>query len=146
MRPMHKVFVYGTLKEGYANFGINGGRRIPGEYRTAERYPLHIVTTYFIPWLVNRPGIGERVIGQLFEVDDGVLRDMDRLEQIDEPGWYTRQEILVHPVGDESGAGIRAYVYFGAAERLQTDVVHAGPLAVFTPEQNLRYRNNQDAS
>jgi gamma-glutamylaminecyclotransferase len=140
---MHKVFVYGTLKEGFANFGINAGRRIPGEYRTAERYPLHIVTGYFIPWLVNRPGLGERVIGQLFEVDEPTLREMDRLEQIDEPGWYTREEIRVHPLGDERGEGIVAFVYFGAAERLQTDVVHAGPLEAFTAEHNRRYRSNQ---
>jgi len=139
---MFKVFVYGTLKEGFANFGINAGRRIPGEFRTAERYPLHIVTEHHIPWLVNRPGEGEHVLGQLFEVDDRTLRDMDRLEQIDEAGWYTRQEIRVHPLGDERGAGIAAFVYFGAAERLKTDVVHAGPLVTFTAEQNLRYRSN----
>jgi len=144
MRPMHKVFVYGTLKEGFANFGINAGSRIPGEFRTALRYPLHIVTEYFIPWLVNRPGEGERVIGQLFEVDDRVLREMDRLEQIDEEGWYTREEIRVLPVGDERGEGLPAFVYFGAARRLETDVVHAGPLVEFTAEQNLRYRSNQD--
>jgi gamma-glutamylaminecyclotransferase len=142
MQPMHKVFVYGTLKQGFANFGINAGRRMPGEFRTAQRYPLHIVTEYFIPWLVNRPGQGEHVTGQLFEVDERVLRDMDRLEQIDEPGWYTRAEIRVHPVGDEHGEGIAAFVYFGAAERLETDVVHAGPLAEFTADQNLRYRSN----
>lgn len=139
---MHKVFVYGTLKEGFANFGINAGRRIPGEYRTAERYPLHIVTEFHIPWLVNRPGAGERVTGQLFEVDDTTLREMDRLEQIDEPGWYARELIRVHPVGTEAGAGIEAFVYFGAAERLNEDVVHAGPLAEFTAEQNQRYRSN----
>jgi gamma-glutamylaminecyclotransferase len=140
---MHKVFVYGTLKEGFANFGINAGRRIPGEFRCAERYPLHIVSGYFIPWLVNLPGEGERVLGQLFEVDDHTLREMDRLEQVDEAGWYTRQELRVHRVGDERGEGILAFVYFGAAERLETDVVHDGPLVAFTAEQNLRYRSNQ---
>lgn len=142
---MHKVFVYGTLKEGFANFGINAGRRVPGEYRTAERYPLHIVTEFHIPWLVNRPGSGERVTGQLFEVDDTTLREMDRLEQIDEDGWYAREVIRVHPVdpdGGDAGDGIEAYVYFGAASRLASDVVHAGPLAEFTAEQNRRYRSN----
>ena len=139
---MHKVFVYGTLKEGFANFGINTGRRIPGDYRTAERYPLHIVTEYHIPWLVNRPGSGERVTGQLFEVDDNTLREMDRLEQIDEDGWYARELIRVFPVGDDAGSGIEAFVYFGAASRLASDVVHAGPLAEFTAEQNERFRSN----
>ena len=146
---MHKVFVYGTLKEGFANFGINAGRRLPGEFRTAERYPLYIVTEFFIPWLVNQPGAGERVIGQLFEVDDATLREMDRLEQIDEEGWYTREEIRVHPhpVGAEppndTDSGIRAFVYFGSSARLASDVVHAGPLAEFTAQQNLLYRSNE---
>jgi gamma-glutamylaminecyclotransferase len=137
---MHKVFVYGTLKEGFANFGINAGRRIPGEFRTAERYPLYIVTEFFIPWLVDRPGTGEQVLGQLFEVDAPTLVEMDRLEQIDEDGWYTRAEIRVLPAA--GGEALTAFVYFGASERLATDVVHAGPLAEFTPQQNLLYRSN----
>jgi len=139
---MHKVFVYGTLKEGFANFGINAGRRLPGEFRTAERYPLYIVTEFHIPWLVNQPGAGEQVVGQLFEVDEPTLREMDRLEQIDEDGWYTREEIRVHRVGAPLDAGVPAFVYFGSSARLASDVVHAGPLAEFTPQQNLRYRNN----
>lgn len=139
---MHKVFVYGTLKEGFANFGINAGRRMAGEFRTVERYPLHIVTEFHIPWLVNRPGAGEHVTGQLFEVDDDTLRDMDRLEQVDEDGWYTRVEIRVKPVGADAAEAIAAFVYFGASGRLSTDVVHAGPLPEFTLQQNARYRSN----
>lgn len=137
---MHKVFVYGTLKEGFANFGINAGRRVPGEFRTVERYPLYIVTAHFIPWLVNRPGSGEQVVGQLFEVDDATLREMDRLEQVDEAGWYTRAEIRVQPT--VGGAETAAFVYFGAAERLSSDPVHAGPLVEFTAQQNRLYCNN----
>ena len=139
---MVNVFVYGTLKEGFANFGINQGRRVPGVFRTVERYPLHIVTASFIPWLVNRPGTGEHVRGQVFEVDERVLREMDRLEQIDEPGWYSRAEIEVQQEG-VAGTPLRTFVYFGAAERLATDIVHAGPLAEFTAQQNLDYREGK---
>jgi gamma-glutamylaminecyclotransferase len=139
-RPVHQVFVYGTLKEGFANFGINAGRRVPGVFRTVEKYPLYIVGAIQVPWLVNEPGRGEHVIGQVFEIDDPVLADMDRLERVDEPGWYTRVTIEVHAVEMPEAASRRVFVYFGAAERVATDTVHAGPLAEFTAEHNSRYR------
>lgn len=137
---MHQVFVYGTLKEGFANFGINAGRRVPGVFRTAQRYPLYIVGAIQVPWLVNQPGHGEQVLGQVFEIDDAVLADMDRLERVDEPGWYTRATIEVQAVDQPGAAPRRVFVYFGAAERVATDTVHAGPLGEFTAEHNRRYR------
>lgn len=137
---MHHVFVYGTLKEGFANFGINAGRRVSGTFRTVERYPLYIVGAIQVPWLVNQPGQGQEVLGQVFEIDDAVLADMDRLERVDEPGWYTRATIEVQ-AADQAGAAARpVFVYFGAAERVATDTVHAGPLGEFTAEHNSRYR------
>jgi len=35
-----RVFVCGTLKDGFPNFHVNRGRRVPGEYRAEQRYPL----------------------------------------------------------------------------------------------------------
>lgn len=137
---MHAVFVYGTLKQGFANFGINAGRRVPGVFRTAQRYPLYIIGAVQVPWLVNEPGRGGQVLGQVFEVDDRVLADMDRLERIGEPGWYSRVEIDVLPADAPAGESRRVFVYFGAAERVASEVVHAGPLTEFTVEHNSRYR------
>lgn len=137
---MHHVFVYGTLKEGFANFGINAGRRVPGTFRTALRYPLYIVGAIQVPWLVNQPGSGEQVLGQVFEIDDAVLADMDRLERVDEPGWYTRTPIEVQAIDQADAAPRQVFVYFGAAERVAADTVHAGPLSEFTAEHNGRYR------
>ena len=31
---MNHVFVYGTLKQGFANFHVNGGQRVPGRFVT----------------------------------------------------------------------------------------------------------------
>ncbi len=136
---MFHVFVYGTLKEGFANFGINAGRRVPGAFCTVERYPLLIIGKAYLPWLVNEPGAGERVLGQLFEVDAQVLKDMDQLEQVDEAGWYERAEIQVEDLGAPSPQPVTAFVYFGASERVSREHVHAGPLAEFTARHNLGY-------
>ncbi len=136
---MHRVFVYGTLKQGFANFHVNAGRRVPGEFRTVDRLPLYVIGDICVPWLVAQPGEGFHVNGQVFEVDDAGLQAMDRLEQVNEDGWYTRAVIQVQPLGTDPST-FDAFVYFGAASRLLSDVVHEGPLPAFTAEQNLRYR------
>ncbi len=144
------LFVYGTLKSGFPNFHLNAGTRVPGEFRTALRFPLYIATADHIPWLVNQPGVGEHVKGELYEVDDAALAQMDVLERIGEPLWYARCDIEVQPVhpvqiektvGAAPAAPLRAQVYFGAAERIAQDVVHAGPLAVYTHAHASRYRD-----
>ncbi len=136
---MHHIFVYGTLKEGFANFGINAGRRVPGVFLTAQRYPLFIIGQYFLPWLLNQPGSGEHVLGQVFEVDEEVLQDMDALEQINDEGWYSRVKIQVQEVGAPNLVHLQAFVYFGASERSSTEHIHAGPLVEFTAEHNVGY-------
>lgn len=138
---MNHVFVYGTLKEGFANFGINAGRRVPGAFRTVQRYPLYIIGKLFLPWLVNQPGTGEQVLGQVFQVSEQVLRDMDVLEQIDEEGWYSRLEIQVEEIGAQNQPPLRVFVYFGASERVAREQVHAGPLTEFNVEHNAGYLN-----
>ncbi len=143
--PMNHVFVYGTLKQGFGNFGVNAGRRVPGVFRTVQRFPLYIIGEHFLPWLVNQPGSGEHVLGQVFQVDEEVLRGMDALEQIDEAGWYARVEIDVEEVGAPNQSPQlpqppqRVFVYFGASERVPVEHVHAGPLVEFTAEHNVGY-------
>lgn len=139
----HFVFVYGTLKEGFANFRINGGRRIPGSFETVERLPLYVIGSIHVPWLVDQPGQGEYVLGQVFEVDDRVLREMDRLEQVDEDGWYTRSTIQVRDAAAPADNALTAFVYFGDSERLSTEPIHSGPLREFTAEQNAEYRESR---
>ncbi len=138
------VFVYGTLKEGFANFGVNRGQRVPGRFVTELALPMFIVGAQQVPWLVNRPGEGEPVRGELYRVDAAVLADMDRLEQIDEEGWYRREAIRVRALDAHGAAGtgplIEAFVYFGDPARVARDTVHAGPLAEFLPEHDRRYR------
>ena len=135
------VFVYGTLKEGFPNFHVNLGSRLPGEFQTVEAYPLYIVGESRVPWLVERPGEGHRVAGELYRVDAPALARMDELEQVDEPGWYARRKIAVRPLGQPQGEPVEAFVYFGSEARLGDTRIHEGPIAVYTAQQARGYRN-----
>jgi gamma-glutamylaminecyclotransferase len=138
-----RVFVYGTLKTGFPNFHINTGTRVPGRYVTVQRFPLYLIGPTQVPWLVNRPGDGERVVGEVFDVDAATLARMDVLEQVDEPLWYAREPLSVRPLDDSTSPPMQVQVYFGSAERLLTASIHAGPLAEYTPDQARGYRPEQ---
>jgi gamma-glutamylaminecyclotransferase len=140
-----RIFLYGTLKTGFPNFHINTGNRLPGEFVTVQRFPLYLVGPTQAPWLVNRPGEGEFVVGEVFEVDANTLARMDVLEQIDEPLWYAREPLLVQRLDDSSSAPtqVQVQVYFGSAERLVTAAIHAGPLTEYTPIHARGYRPEQ---
>jgi gamma-glutamylaminecyclotransferase len=129
---MSLLFVYGSLKEGYPNHPVNRGRRVPGEYRTAQAYPLHLVDAV-LPCLFLRPGEGLPVRGQLFEVDDAALAAMDALERIGEPGGYQRITIDVLAI-DTPGRLTPAFVYVQDAALLGRGGPHPGPLAEYTME------------
>lgn len=133
----HPVFVYGTLKQGFPNFHINHGERVGGEFLTTQAYPLYIVGERRLPWLLNQPGQGHPVVGQLYHVDDRALAAMDVLERVADPGWYSRERIVLQP--REGGPAVEAWVYFGSAERLQTETAHAGPLAEYTTAHATSY-------
>lgn len=133
----HRIFVFGTLKQGFCNFHVNRGLRVEGDFVTVQSYPLLVLGPRHLPWLVPRPGQGHAVVGQVFEVDDATLADMDRLERITEPLWYRREAIEVRPLG--GGAAQQAWVYFGSPERLALETIHAGPVPEYTAELAAAY-------
>jgi len=135
-----RIFVYGTLKTDFPNFHINTGRRVPGEFVTVERFPLYLIGPTQVPWLVNKPGEGECVVGEVFEVDAITLARMDVLEQIDEPLWYARESLVVRSLHDSTAPPLPVQVYFGSAERLTQETIHAGPLAQYTAQHAVGYR------
>jgi gamma-glutamylaminecyclotransferase len=135
----HLLFVFGTLKQGHANFHINQGRRVPGDFVTAQAHPLFIIGPRRLPWLLERPGQGLPVVGQLFEADDAALARMDELERIDDPLWYQRRPVDVRPVDTPAAAPRRAWVYFGSEAGFAGQQLHAGPVAEYTPELAARY-------
>lgn len=134
------LFVYGTLKEGFRNFHINGGRRLGGEFVTAEPHPLYLIGDFGLPWLLQRPGQGLRVEGQVFEVGPAVLREMDALERIDQPGFYQRLPLAVQPLGTRTGSAMQVQCYFGSDATFERGPVLTGPLARYEPAHQALYR------
>ena len=130
----HRIFVFGTLQTGHRNFHINRGTLVGGQYVTAQPHPLYVIGPHRLPWLLNRPGQGLPVIGQLFEVDAATLADMDVLERLDDPLWYERRHISVRPHAAGGAAGPagapaeQVWVYFGSEAGFADQDVHAGPL------------------
>jgi RimJ/RimL family protein N-acetyltransferase/gamma-glutamylcyclotransferase (GGCT)/AIG2-like uncharacterized protein YtfP len=133
-----RVFCYGTLKQGFHNFGVNRGVRLPGEFVSEQALPLYVIGAKGLPWLVYQPGCGHPVRGQVFEADAPALAAMDEFECIDRPDWYTRRPLRVRPAA--GGAAIDAVAYFGGAERLGHEPVHLGPLPEYAPDMQALYR------
>ncbi|XP_055965780.1 gamma-glutamylaminecyclotransferase [Sorex fumeus] len=87
------VFVYGTLKSGQPNHALlldraNGCATFRGCGRTLEPFPLVIAGPYNIPYLLQLPGTGHCVRGEVYAVDEPMLRFLDDFE--DCPDMYQR--------------------------------------------------------
>lgn len=77
---MHLVFVYGTLKRGEPNDYIwdkpgHGSVRFIAKAKTVRKFPLTIGSEFNLPYLLNKPGSGNRVVGEIFEVQNLTLLD-----------------------------------------------------------------------
>ena len=108
---LHKVFVYGTLKSNQPNNYVlqNGGAYLeelkttknvefqPAKFiskaETIEKYPLVIASKFNIPYLLDKPGLGHKIQGEIYEIDDLLLEILDDFEG--HPDYYLRREELV---------------------------------------------------
>ena len=140
-----RVFVYGTMKEGFPNFHRNPGRRVAGCFRTRLAYPFYVVrlpNEDRAPWLMDQPGQGHRVTGQVFEVDAVTLKAMDVFEEVGLPTGYLRVHIDLERV-DAAGAdaaALRAQAYVKPPQQLPACLAVEGPFAEYTPELAQGYR------
>lgn len=123
--PLHRVFVYGTLKRGEPNHSLikdtaNGYAKFLGFGRTTVLYPLVIATKYNIPFLLKKPNMGNFVLGEIYDVDSKMLKRLDELEE--HPTFYerTEEEVLLAPetafksgkTFEEVGELTKASIYF----------------------------------
>lgn len=94
-----KVFIYGTLKRGFAlhSKGLSDTEFL-GDVQTVKPYPLFIAADFFGPMMLNRPGEGTEVSGELFEVSEDQLPKLDELEDVGQEGSF-RADIKVMPLG-----------------------------------------------
>ncbi len=132
------IFVFGTLKEGFPNFGVNSGTRVPGEFKTCAAYPLYLVGERHSPWLIDAPRTGLRVTGQVFSVNDETLAAMDRLERVAEHDGYRRKLLQLEEVG--SSNLVSANAYLKPPEQLLMSEVRVGPLDEYLHAHAALYR------
>ncbi|XP_068446836.1 gamma-glutamylaminecyclotransferase-like isoform X2 [Clinocottus analis] len=95
---MARIFVYGTLKKGQPNYyrmmeRANGRAELLASACTAQKYPLVIAGEHNIPFLLNLPGQGHRVQGEIYEVDDKMLAFLDDFEGV--PAMYQRTRVTL---------------------------------------------------
>ncbi|KAM4538593.1 gamma-glutamylaminecyclotransferase C-like [Fundulus diaphanus] len=102
---MHRVFVYGSLKRAQPNYPLitdsnNGKAELLATATTVQKYPLVIATQYNIPFLLNLPGQGHRVHGELYRVDEKMLKYLDWFENV--PTMYQRTvvELEINELAD----------------------------------------------
>ena len=127
----HTIFVYGTLKRGFANHGLMAGARLLGAARTIQAFPMVVQGQSFSPVMMPEPGTGHRITGELWQVDDAQLVRLDELESTHLPTGYVREQIAVEA---EGGSVSTAWVYF--KPRARVTVIHSEPHADY---QDRRY-------
>ena len=105
---MTQIFVYGTLKKGQPNYSrmldpVNGKASFCGRASTIDKFPLVIAGKYNIPFLLNIPGEGQNVQGEVYSVGDQMLAFLDRFESI--PHMYQRTLVKLKVEEWVDGAG-----------------------------------------
>ncbi|EXB99713.1 hypothetical protein L484_023242 [Morus notabilis] len=82
---MLRIFVYGTLKRGFSNHALmrnpisHNDAAFIGTYRTLHAYPP---VRDGVPYLINLPGRGHRIRGELYTVTGAGLEPLDDLEGV----------------------------------------------------------------
>jgi len=128
------LFVYGTLKEGFPNHHLNIGRRVPGLFQTRAARPLLVVRLRQedrAPWLLDAPGQGFPVRGQVFEIQPEDLVAIDAFEEVGRPTGYVRVEL---ELASAQGEAVTAFAYVKPPDQLGNCLQVEGPFEEYTAE------------
>jgi gamma-glutamylaminecyclotransferase len=107
---MHKVFVYGTLKEGHGNDVLLSFSKKIGEGFTKERYVMY---ESGIPFVSKSLAL-TKIYGEVYLVTDDTLDSLDMLEG--HPDWYKREEVpIIYNNDIKKGLLTNAWLYFSDA-------------------------------
>jgi gamma-glutamylaminecyclotransferase len=127
---MHRVFVYGTLKRGFPNHRLLAEERFLGNVRTCEPYPLVVQGPWYTPAMIPEAGQGHQVVGELWEVSEAKLANLDELEGLGKPTGYLRE--LIH-IAHADGTTERVWAYLKPRDRIT--VIHTDPLSDYQDER-----------
>ncbi|KAM4700096.1 gamma-glutamylaminecyclotransferase isoform 1-T9 [Discoglossus pictus] len=105
---MVNLFLYGTLKKGQPNYhimsdGEHGKAIYKGIGKTVDKYPLVIAEKANIPFMLNIPGRGHHIVGEIYSVDDQLLQFLDDFESC--PDMYQRAPMRIEIVEWEGKEG-----------------------------------------
>lgn len=126
------LFVFGTLKRGFPlHSACLDGTTYLGAYKTVEAYPTFIAGPWFAPMMLDQPGNGVRVFGELYEIDPPRLAAIDAVESLGKPGNF---HICIEVESVESGGRCQAFAYMKSEELARP--VHAPN---FTDYQDRRF-------
>jgi gamma-glutamylcyclotransferase (GGCT)/AIG2-like uncharacterized protein YtfP len=109
---MNKVFVYGTLKSGFGNHRLMESR---STFITKDQIKGLMVSLGGFPGVVHADD--RCVKGEVYEVTDDCLKDLDRLEG--HPRFYKRTKVTT-----QNGLEVETYIYQGEIKHRQ--VVETG--------------------
>ncbi|XP_014613992.1 PREDICTED: putative gamma-glutamylcyclotransferase CG2811 isoform X2 [Polistes canadensis] len=157
--PLHRIFVYGTLKRGEPNHKLiqdktNGYAKFLGIAKTTSSYPLIIATKYNIPFLLKKPGVGHHVIGEIYDVDSKMLTKLDELEE--HPNFYerTKEDVFMAPESklkhnkniQEVGMLTKAWIYF--LPKFRSSLLEVPIYESYSNEGNhgLKYGENDEST
>lgn len=101
----HRVFAYGTLKRGQGNHHLLAGQDFLGSGRTEPVYRLWDLGGY--PGMVRAAEGGQSIAGEVWEVDEPCLRQLDELEDV-AGGEYERTAIRLLP--PHADLGVEGYL------------------------------------
>ncbi|KAK1366332.1 Gamma-glutamylcyclotransferase family protein [Heracleum sosnowskyi] len=96
------IFTYGTLKRGFPNHNLlvemlsSGDADFLGVHTTADKLPL-VCGPFKVPFLLNFPGSGNHVVGELYALSDKALVRIDELEGVS-TGHYERMPVRLHGI------------------------------------------------
>lgn len=118
---MTKIFVYGTLKQGFPNnyhfqdSNPHGIARFICKAKTAEKYALIKDTERWnLPFLLNHKGIGHHVQGEVYEVDESMLNWLDAFEEVGSMYDVVSLEVSIE---NNEVLTCKCYVMYGPVEK-----------------------------
>ncbi|XP_004301679.1 PREDICTED: putative gamma-glutamylcyclotransferase At3g02910 [Fragaria vesca subsp. vesca] len=147
----HLIFSYGTLKQGFHNHKLTkelisqNDAVFIGPYITRHAYPL-VCGPHGLPYLINLPGSGRRIRGELYAVSAVGLARFDDLEGTS-IGHYERLRLQLLVNADKDGAvPVDAEAYFAHRSFGEAMWERNGKegLTEFTENEAKRYVKRQD--